>query len=138
MLINALSVTCCRFKGERGKEKGSCAESVRDYTWEVLFVILVIIILFRHSIPEQRSNGEDPSSKPCFCLILVGGTCSLKLAYALGLLEVPIMRLQEYKLRWALVGTTTCCIVCASQYGHTYRMLVLSSGRYAPCRNMYP
>lgn len=36
----------------------------------------------------------------------------------------------EYNLRWALVGTTTCCIVCASQYGHTYRMLVLSSGRY--------
>lgn len=28
---------------------------------EVLSVILVIIIIFRHSIPEQRSNGEDPS-----------------------------------------------------------------------------
>lgn len=61
MLIDAQSVTCCRFKGERGKEKGSCAESVRDFTWEVLFVILVIIIIFRHSIPEQRSNGEDTS-----------------------------------------------------------------------------
>lgn len=71
MLIDAQLVTCCRFKGERGKEKGSCAESVRDFTWEVLFVILVIIVIFRHSIPEQRSNGEDPLSKPCFCLILV-------------------------------------------------------------------
>lgn len=71
MLIDALSVTCCGFKGERGKEKGSCAESVRDFTWEVLFVILVIIVIFRHSIPEQRSNGEDLSSKLCFCLILV-------------------------------------------------------------------
>lgn len=66
-----IPITCCRFKGGRGKEKGSCAESVRDFTWEVLFVILVIIIIFRHSIPEQRSNGEDPLSKLCFCLILV-------------------------------------------------------------------
>lgn len=117
---------------------------MRDFTWEVLFVILVIIVIFRHRLQYPGATVQRRGSIIQAMLLLDLG--SSKLAYALGLLlEVRYdktslrCRQEEYKLRWALVGTTTCCIVCASQYGHTYRMLVLSSGRHTPCRNyMYP
>lgn len=83
MLIDAQSVTCCRFKGERGKEKGSCAESVRDFTWEVPDYLLFWLLLL-YSGTVSRSNG--PTERIQAMLLLDLG--SSKLAYALGLLEV--------------------------------------------------
>lgn len=70
MLIDALSVTCCRFKGERGKEKGSCAESVRDFT---LGGIICYFGYYYYYIQAQYPGAtvQRRGSKPCFCLILV-------------------------------------------------------------------
>lgn len=83
---------------------------------------------------------------------------SLKLAYALGLLEVGMIRLQEYRLRWALVEQRRavsyvllsmaihigcwCChrdaTLCALQELHVSMMTTIDGRRQRPVCGQSP
>lgn len=86
MLIDAQSVTCCRFKGERGKEKGSCAESVRDFTQSLRGIICYFG--YYCYIQAQYPGATVQRRGSIIQAMLLLDLGSLKLAYALELLEV--------------------------------------------------